>query len=157
MTTTLGDLHALQDRNEILVADNARMGQQVVEKEGRISDLMKERDSLLSFRALLEEKARKAAEDLAVMQERMMSLTNQKPVTAEDLQAALLRSENLALKEELESNRKYRQGEAHAREELSRQVDNLNVRVAASLTSALLITFLDATHRKQATVCQSRE
>jgi len=128
ISKTLGEMQDLQQRNEGLCAENARVNQQVVEKDGKLSDLVKERDSLISVRTLLEEKAQKATEDLAVMQERMIGLANQKPVTGDELQAALLRSENLSLKEALEQLKENRRREGGAHQDLLQQIETLKVR-----------------------------
>lgn len=129
MSKTLGEMQNLQQRNESLCVENARISQQLMERDGKLSDLVKERDSFISIRTLLEEKAHKAAEDLAVMQERMMGLANQKPVTGDELQATLLRGENLTLKAELELLKESRQRGELAHQDLLQQIETFKVRV----------------------------
>jgi len=134
VSKTLGEMQTLQKRNESLRVENARVSQQVVEKDGRLSDLLRERDSLVSIRTLLEGKVHKAAEDLAVTQERMIGLANQKPVTGDELQAALLRGENLTLKGELELLKESRQREGTAHHDLLQQIETLKVRKHSTQT-----------------------
>lgn len=124
---TTDEMQGLQQRNESLTAENAKLAQQVLGRDGQLVDLVKERDSLLSIRTLLEGKAHKAAEDLAVMQERMIGLANQKPVTGDELQATLLRSENLTLKGELDMIKQSRQRDDSALQNLLQQIETSKV------------------------------
>ena len=128
LADTIGTMQALQQRNESLSTDNARISQQVSERDGQLLELVKERDSLISIRRLLEEKVHKCMEDLAVMQERAASFANQKPVTGDDLQAALLRTENLTLKGELELLKESRRRDSGTHQNLSQQIEVLKVR-----------------------------
>jgi len=147
MSKTLGEMQTLQQRNESLCVENVRISQQLMDKDGKLSDLVKERDSLISIRTLLEEKAHKAAEDLAVMQERMMGLANQKPVTGDELQAALLRGENLSLRAELELLKESRQRGGAAHQDLLQQIETLKVGEHSFRKIYLILTNLpEATH-----------
>jgi len=119
-----------QKRNDSLSAENARLNQQLTDKDAQLVEHVNSQHDLLSAKAALEEKVQKAGEDCERLKERLEGLS--RPSAPQELpvptvQIAILSNDNLYLKGEVKELKEKHETVKKARNELLKQVDNLQV------------------------------
>jgi len=119
-----------QKRNDNLSAENARLGQQLTDKDAQLAEHVKSQHDLLSAKTALEEKAQRAGEHCERLNERLECLS--RPSAPHELplptvQIAMLSNDNLYLKGEVKDLKEKHEAVEKARNELLKQVDDLQV------------------------------
>jgi len=126
------DMAASRKQNEVLTSENVRLTQQLADKDARLVEHVRIQQDLLSAKTELEARASRAGEECARLKERLESMS--KTLPAQDspvinMQVALLGNDNVYLKGEVKELEKKHEVVDKARNELLKQVDELQVRL----------------------------
>lgn len=124
------DMPASQKQTGVINSENARLTQQLADKDARLVEHVKTQQDLLSAKTELEARVSRAGEECARLKERLECVP--KTLPAQDspvvnMQVALLGNDNVYLKGEVKELGKRHELVDKARNELLRQVDDLQV------------------------------